>query len=115
VTAISAQVSLYPLRQPDLSSAIDDALEVFRAHSLVVVPGTMSTVITGDIDNVFGGLQEALLRAVEEGAVVMTVTLSNACPGPRGLPRGPDRGGRDADAAEPRPPGFRDDEQLEGN
>lgn len=80
---ISAQVSLYPLRQESLSPAIDEALEVFRAYGLDVEPGSMSTVITGDDSAVFAALQEALHRAAEQGQVVMTVTLSNACPVPQ--------------------------------
>jgi uncharacterized protein YqgV (UPF0045/DUF77 family) len=87
MTAISAQVSLYPLRTPHLSSAIDNALEVFQASGLQTEPGSMSTVITGDIERVFGALRAALQRAVDAGEVVMAVTFSNACPvtgtGPR--------------------------------
>ena len=80
---ISAQVSLYPLRQESLSPAIDEALEVFRDYGLDVEPGSMSTVITGNDSAVFAALQEALHRAAEQGQVVMTVTLSNACPVPQ--------------------------------
>ena len=80
---ISAQVSLYPLQQESLSPAIDEALEVFRAYGLDVEPGSMSTVITGNDSAVFAALQEALHRAAEQGQVVMTVTLSNACPVPQ--------------------------------
>ena len=115
MTGISAQVSLYLLRQPHLSSAIDDALEMFRAHGLRVVSGSMSTVITGDIDEVFGGLRDALQRAIDEGEVVMAVTLSNACPVPRGLPDQPHRGGVSADAPKPRSSVSDDDEGMEDN
>ena len=80
---ISAQVSLYPLRQESLSPAIDEALEVFRDYGLDVEPGSMSTVITGNDSAVFAALQEALHRAAEQGQVFMTVTLSNACPVPQ--------------------------------
>ena len=45
---ITAQVSLYPLRQESLSPAIDDALETFREHGLHVEPGSMSSLIVGD-------------------------------------------------------------------
>jgi uncharacterized protein YqgV (UPF0045/DUF77 family) len=112
---ISAQVSLYPLRQPDLSSAIDDALKIFHTHGLRVVPGSMSTVITGGIDEVFGGLREALQRATDEGEVVMAVTFSNACPVPRGLPDQAHRGGERAGAPRPRLSGSPDDERFEGD
>lgn len=80
---ISAQVSLYPLRQESLSQGINEALEVFRAYGLDAEPGTMSTVIAGDDVAIFAALQEALRRAAERGQVVMTATFSNACPVPR--------------------------------
>jgi uncharacterized protein YqgV (UPF0045/DUF77 family) len=50
---IAAQVSLYPLRQPRLSTAIDQALEVFGRHGLTLAPGPMSTVISGDEERLF--------------------------------------------------------------
>jgi uncharacterized protein YqgV (UPF0045/DUF77 family) len=80
VKSISAQVSLYPIRRVHFSGAIDDTLRIFRTFGLQVEPGTMSTVVTGDIGDVFRALREALQQAIEKGDVVMTVTFSNACP-----------------------------------
>ena len=80
--AISAQVSLYPLRQQRLTPAIDEALRVFQEYGLDIAPGSMSTVITGDDAAVFAVLQEVFRRTAEQGHVVMTVTFSNACPMP---------------------------------
>jgi uncharacterized protein YqgV (UPF0045/DUF77 family) len=77
---ISAQLSVYPLRQPRLSPAIDETVRICRAHGLEVCPGTMSTVVTGDDDDVFAALKEALRSAATVGKVVMVVTISNACP-----------------------------------
>jgi tRNA-Thr(GGU) m(6)t(6)A37 methyltransferase TsaA len=82
VVGITAQVSLYPLRQDTLSPAIDEALQIFRAHALDVEPGAMSTLISGDDVAVFAALQAALRRVAEHGQVVMLVTFSNACPVP---------------------------------
>jgi uncharacterized protein YqgV (UPF0045/DUF77 family) len=87
--SISAQVSLYPLGQEDLSTAIDEALDIFRRHNLLLAPGSMSTIISGDDDAVFSALQEAFQRAAEAGRVVMVTTFSNACP-----PIQPDEGKR---------------------
>lgn len=78
--AISAQVSLYPLRQAHLSPLIDQAGRVFRAHGLAVKSGDMSTLVTGDGEAVFAGLQDVFAQAVQQGDVVMVLTLSNACP-----------------------------------
>lgn len=79
---IAAQVSLYPLRQESLSPAIDEALSAFQAHGLRVEPGAMSSLITGEDAAIFAALQEAFRRAAGQGPVVMTVTVSNACPLP---------------------------------
>jgi uncharacterized protein YqgV (UPF0045/DUF77 family) len=77
---ISAQVSLYPLGQEDLSPVIDKALDIFRIHGLDVKPGSMSTLISGDEAAVFLALQEVFRNAAERGRVVMVTTYSNACP-----------------------------------
>ena len=79
---VTAQVSLYPLRQVSLGPAIEEALEAFGKRGLQVEPGTMSTVIAGDSPAVFAALEEAFARAAGRGHVVMVVTLSNACPVP---------------------------------
>lgn len=80
MAAISAQVSLYPLRQQDISPSIDEALEEFRHRGLEVQPGTMSTLVVGEEEPVFSALREAFHKASRRGQVVMAVTLSNACP-----------------------------------
>jgi uncharacterized protein YqgV (UPF0045/DUF77 family) len=79
---LAAQVSLYPLRQPHLSPAIEHALEVFRQYGLEVQPGSMSSIVMGEEEPLFDALRTAFLKAAEEGEVVMVVTLSNACPVP---------------------------------
>ena len=77
---ISAQVSLYPLGQEDLSPAIDEALNIFRYHDLKVTPGSMSSLVSGDDAVVFSALREAFQRAAKDSRVVMVTTFSNACP-----------------------------------
>lgn len=79
----AAQVSIYPLRQPRLSPAIEEALEIFRKYRLDVTPGSMSSMILGDDDDLFAALKEAYQKVSQQGEVVMVVTLSNACPVPR--------------------------------
>lgn len=81
-TRISAQVSLYPLRQPRLTPLIGEALEIFRKLGLRVDPGAMSTVIAGKQEVVFTALKEVFSRAAASGDVVMQVSFSNACPFP---------------------------------
>jgi len=40
----------------------------------------MSTVVTGEAGLVFAALQDAFCRTAAIGQVVMTLTVSNACP-----------------------------------
>ncbi len=42
----------------------------------------MSTYVVGDDAAMFAALQDAFARASGKGNVVMTVTISNACPIP---------------------------------
>jgi len=77
---ISAQISVYPLRQEHLSPAIDAVRNSLEARELHPEIGAMNTIVTGEAKEVFGALQEAFDRAAATGHVVMTVTVSNACP-----------------------------------
>ena len=79
---LSAQVSLYPLRQTHLSPAIDTALSIFREHGLEITPGAMSSVISGDDEALFAAIKEVFQKTAEQGEIVMIITLSNACPVP---------------------------------
>ena len=78
--AVSAQVSVYPLGQSDLSSAIDAVCAAFRAHGLRYKIGSMSTWLEGDEQAVFAALRDAYQAAAEYGGTVMVITVSNACP-----------------------------------
>jgi len=79
---ITAQVSLYPLRQASIGPAIRDAVRVFGKHDLEIRTGEMSTLVWGEEWAIFDALQEAFYQAAERGDTVMTVTISNACPEP---------------------------------
>ena len=82
---MSAQVSLYPLRQASIGPAIREAVRVFRQRGLNTRVGEMSTLVWGEEQALFDALQEAFHRAAERGDTVMTVTFSNACPSPEEL------------------------------
>ena len=79
---LSAQVSLYPLREMDLAPTIGRTLEIFHHQGLKVTPGTMSTLISGNVRSIFRALQSAFEMATDEGDAVMVATFSNACPVP---------------------------------
>jgi len=82
MSEISAQVSLYPLRQASIGPVIRDAVRQFRQQGLSVRVGEMSTLIWGEEDVLFNAVQGAFHRAAKQGDVVMSVTFSNACPEP---------------------------------
>jgi uncharacterized protein YqgV (UPF0045/DUF77 family) len=77
---VSAQVAIYPLRQDRLTPAITAVSAALEAAGLQPEVGAMSTVVTGEAAVVFGALHEGFARAGAAGHVVMTVTISNACP-----------------------------------
>lgn len=80
--AISAQVSIYPLRQERLSPAIEAVSKALEARGLRAEVGPMSTLVTGDSDDIFAALKEGFANAAAVGPVVMTIAVSNACPVP---------------------------------
>jgi uncharacterized protein YqgV (UPF0045/DUF77 family) len=82
MNTITAQVSLYPLRQESIGPPIREAMRVFRQHGLGTRIGEMSTLAWGEEHTVFAALQEAFHQAAESGDAVMVITLSNACPSP---------------------------------
>jgi uncharacterized protein YqgV (UPF0045/DUF77 family) len=76
----SAQIAIYPLRQARLSTAVQAVGDALVTAGLQPEVGPMSTFVTGEVDRLFGALQAAFVRAAAQGPVVLTVTLSNACP-----------------------------------
>jgi len=63
---ISAQISLYPLKQQRLSPVIEEAWRILEENSLA--------------EMVFNAIQEVFMRSAEKGSLSMVVTFSNACP-----------------------------------
>jgi uncharacterized protein YqgV (UPF0045/DUF77 family) len=78
----SAQIAIYPLRQDRLTPAIEAVQQALHDNGLRAEPGPMSTYVIGEDQAIFATLQEAFARASGLGHVVMTVTVSNACPIP---------------------------------
>jgi uncharacterized protein YqgV (UPF0045/DUF77 family) len=77
---VSAQVAIYPLRQERLTPAITAVSAALQAAGLRPEAGPMSTLVTGETTAVFRALEDAFARASALGHVVMTLTVSNACP-----------------------------------
>lgn len=76
---VTCQFSLYPLREPSLSPALERAMEGVRSTGLTPQEGSMSTYIEGDEDAVFEALKRAFRGAAEAGELVLVATVSNAC------------------------------------
>ena len=76
---IQATVAVYPLGHPD-NAAIELAIEQLRAAAVVAQVRAMNTELAGDEEAVFGALREAFRAAASVGGVVMSVSVSNACP-----------------------------------
>ncbi len=77
---VSAQISLYPLGQSSLGPAIEAAVEALGSRDLDCDVGSMSTVVTGEVEVVFEALRDAFQAAAAHGGTVMVCTVSNACP-----------------------------------
>jgi uncharacterized protein YqgV (UPF0045/DUF77 family) len=77
---VSAQVAVYPLRQDRLTPAVTAVSTALQAAGLQPQVGPMSTLVTGETTAVFRGLEDAFSGAGALGHVVMTITVSNACP-----------------------------------
>jgi uncharacterized protein YqgV (UPF0045/DUF77 family) len=78
--AISAQISLYPLRQAKLGPAIESLRAALERDGLSPEVGPMSTVVVGETGRIFAALQQGFEEAAAHGPVALVVTLSNACP-----------------------------------
>jgi uncharacterized protein YqgV (UPF0045/DUF77 family) len=82
MNVITAQISLYPLRQISIGPPIREAVRIFREHGVQVRIGEMSTLVWGEEQAIFDAVQAAFQHVAAGGDTVMTVTLSNACPKP---------------------------------
>lgn len=77
---VQAEISLYPLRQNELTKPIQQFIDLLESSKLKTELGPMSTLVSGDSQVVFASMQEAFQRLAEEYEIVMTAKISNACP-----------------------------------
>jgi uncharacterized protein YqgV (UPF0045/DUF77 family) len=85
--SMSAQISVYPLRQNHLGPTIEAVRLALESGGLEPEVGAMSTLVRGDADKIFAALHDAFERATAAGDVTMVLTLSNACPVEAGCDR----------------------------
>ena len=77
---VQAEVSLYPLRSPELSQPIRGFSEALAKRGLRIETGNMSTSVAGELGHVFDGLKSAMEQVAQDHEVVLVVKVSNACP-----------------------------------
>lgn len=77
---IGLQLSVYPLRQAHLHTAIEAAVQAAATTGLDVTVGRLSTFTSGDEESVFAGVRAAFAAARSFGPTVMVVTLSSGLP-----------------------------------
>jgi uncharacterized protein YqgV (UPF0045/DUF77 family) len=77
---VQAEVSLYPLRQNELTKPIQQFVQALEDNKLQVKIGPMSSLVTGNSPVVFENLQKAFEEIAQKYEIVMTAKISNACP-----------------------------------
>lgn len=77
---IQAEISLYPLGEPDLLPAIEEFLDVLRSQGLKPRMGTMSTSVVGDSTVLLPAIARAFEQVAAHHRCVLIVKYSNACP-----------------------------------
>jgi uncharacterized protein YqgV (UPF0045/DUF77 family) len=76
---VQAELSLYPLRQPNLTKPIQQFVESLAHDNLYVKSGAMSSVVRGESQAVFHGIQKAFEQVAQDCDIVLTIKISNAC------------------------------------
>ena len=77
---VKAEVSIYPLRQSDLTRPIQQFVEGLKNNKLQVKVGPMSSLVEGESQVVFDSLRENFEQLASEYEMVLTAKISNACP-----------------------------------
>lgn len=76
---IQATIAIHPAGGAG-TAAIDAAIAQLRAAGVVVAVRSMHTELAGDEATLFEAIRAAFAAAAQHGGVVMSVTVSNACP-----------------------------------
>jgi len=76
---IGIQVSIYPLREKEISPALNKFWEKLKESELKFEVNSFATIIWGEEDRIFDFLKDVWKEVTKDRSVVMVVTLSNAC------------------------------------
>ena len=74
---VMAEVAIYPLREPEIGPAILEFVEDLRAQGLEVQAGPLSSLVSGESEQVFEALKSAYTRASRERQVILRVVISS--------------------------------------
>lgn len=77
---VQAEISLYPLRTNDLGHVIEMFLGKLSDAGLSVQQGNMSSMVSGEVDDVFAAVGIAFKNVANDKDVVLLMKVSNACP-----------------------------------
>jgi uncharacterized protein YqgV (UPF0045/DUF77 family) len=79
---VAAHLSVYPLRQEEVTPGIGAALDALNESGVEHETGVMGTLLWGEDERVFRALLDAFRNASSIGGTTIVVTISNACPYP---------------------------------
>jgi uncharacterized protein YqgV (UPF0045/DUF77 family) len=74
---VQAEISLYPLQEPELAPAIYAFVRRLERAGLRVEVGAMSSVVSGESEALFAALREAYESACADGTRVLVVKFLN--------------------------------------
>ncbi|MHA1568754.1 MAG: YkoF family thiamine/hydroxymethylpyrimidine-binding protein [Alphaproteobacteria bacterium] len=77
---IQAELSLYPLQTDVPAETVHRFIDMLTVENLSVNPGPMSTVISGENEDVFRVLAQCFANVATDEQIVLVAKFSNACP-----------------------------------
>jgi uncharacterized protein YqgV (UPF0045/DUF77 family) len=76
---ITVEISFYPLSD-NFNEPVREFIEAIANNKKIVVePGTMSTLLTGQYDDIMKLLDQKLKYFMEKYSSVFTIKISNSC------------------------------------
>jgi len=76
---VSVEISYYPLGG-EVDGPVERFIDRLDGKRFDVVPGVMSTVLSGEFEAIMGHLSEAMGDLLERHPSVFTLKVSNSCP-----------------------------------
>jgi uncharacterized protein YqgV (UPF0045/DUF77 family) len=77
---IVMETAVYPLREREVAELVMEFVDALREEGLEVEAGPMSSLVTGEVGEVFAGVQRAYERLSAEHQVVLRLVVVNGRP-----------------------------------